>query len=95
MPEVRIAALGAVRKLLGFSQREVVFEGETVADLLRSLQTQEGGNLYNNLVCEGHLRGDYSIVVDGLSLQSDQLEMHLKGGEQIVTLAILRHLAGG
>jgi sulfur carrier protein ThiS len=95
MPEVRIAALGAVRKLVGFSQREVAFEGETVADLLRSLQTREGGNLYNNLVCEGHLRGDYAVMVNGLSLRADQLEMHLKGGEQIVTLAILRHLAGG
>ncbi len=95
MPEVQIAALGAVRKLVGFSQRTVNFEGETVADLLRALPTPEYGNLYANLVCEGKLRGDYAILVDGLSLRADQLETRLEGGEQVVTMAILRHLSGG
>ncbi len=47
------------------------------------------------LVCEGKLRGDFAIVVNGLSLRADQLETSLAGGEQVVTMAILRHLAGG
>ncbi len=95
MPEVHVAALGAVRKLVGFSQRTVAFEGTTVADLLHALETLDGGSLYASLVCEGKLRGDYAIVVNGLSLRADQLETSLAGGEQVVTMAILRHLAGG
>ncbi len=95
MPAANISALGATRKMLGFSRRTVQFEQGTVADLLRSLDTVDGRNLYDNLVCEGKLRGDFAVVVNGLSLKSDQLNKPLQGGEEVVTLAILRHLHGG
>lgn len=95
MPTVDIAALGATRKLLGFSRRSVEIEKGTVADLLRSLDTTGGGSLYSHLVWDGKLRGDYGIVVDGLSLRADQLNTPLNGGEQVVMMAILRHLRGG
>jgi len=95
MPVANIAALGVTRKMLGFSRSTVEFEGETIADLLRQLPTQDGGALYDTLVCNGKLRPDFAIVVDGLSLRADQLDRQLQGGEQIVTMAIIRHLAGG
>jgi hypothetical protein len=95
MPTANISALGATRKLLGFSRRTVEFEQSTIAELLRGLETVDGRSLYDNLVCEGKLRGDYAIVVDGLSLKSEQLNKTLQGGEEVVTMAILRHLHGG
>ena len=95
MPSVELAALGATRKMLGFSRRSLIVENATVADLLRSLATVEGKSLYENITCEGKLRGDYAVVVNGQGLKSEQLEMKLAGGEQIVTMAILRHLHGG
>jgi hypothetical protein len=95
MPTIDVAALGTARRLLGFSKRTVPFEQGTVADLLRSLATTDGSNLYANLTCEGRLRGDFAVLVDGLSLKPDQLERPLQGGEQVVTMAILRHLHGG
>ncbi|HXE91693.1 MAG TPA: MoaD/ThiS family protein [Terriglobales bacterium] len=95
MPTIDVAALGTARKLLGFSRRTVPFEEGTVADLLRSLDTLDGGNLYACLTCEGRLRGDFAVLVDGLSLKPDQLDRPLQGGEQVVTMAILRHLHGG
>jgi hypothetical protein len=95
MPTANIAALGATRKMLGFSRRTVEFTNASIADLLRELKTADGRTLYDNLVCEGRLRGDYAIVVDGTSLRSDQLEKQLQGGEEVVTMAILRHLHGG
>ena len=81
--------------MLGFSRSTVEFEGETIADLLRQLPTQDGGALYDTLVSNGKLRPDFAIVVDGLSLRADQLDRQLQGGEQVVTMAIIRHLAGG
>ena len=97
MASAKIAALGTTRKMLGYSRQsvEVEFENATVADLLRQLSTLDGRTLYDNLVCDGKLRGDFAIVVDGLSLKADQLNRRLQGGEEIVTLAILRHLHGG
>jgi sulfur carrier protein ThiS len=95
MPAANISALGATRKMLGFSRRTVEFDRATVADLLRSLDTVDGRTLYDNLVCEGKLRGDFAIVVDGLSLKSDQLNKPLQSGAEVVTMAILRHLHGG
>ena len=95
MANVSFAALGATRKLLGFSRRDLTVDNSTIADLLRSLETSDGKNLYENLTCDGKLRGDYAVVMNGQSLRSEQLEMKLAGGEQIVTMAILRHLHGG
>ena len=95
MPAANISALGSTRKMLGFSRRTMEFDGSTVADLLRTLETADGRSLYDNLVCEGRLRGDFAIVVNGLSLKSDQLNKPLQGGEEVVTMAILRHLHGG
>lgn len=95
MASANIAALGSTRKMLGFSRRTVEFQHATVADLLRQLNTLDGRTLYDNLVCNGKLRGDFAIVVDGLSLKADQLNKRLQGGEEVVTMAILRHLHGG
>lgn len=92
---IEVSALGATRKLLGFSRSTVETQPGTVGDLLRQLPTVDGSTLYDNLVCEGRLRGDYAVVVDGLSLKPDELDKPLQGGEQIVTMAILRHLHGG
>jgi sulfur carrier protein ThiS len=95
MPIANVAALGTTRKMLGFSRNAVEFEGSTIADLLRQLPTLDGRLLYDRLVCDGKIRPEFAIVVDGLSLKADQLDKQLQGGEQVVTIAILRHLAGG
>jgi sulfur carrier protein ThiS len=95
MPKVDVAALGTARKMVGFSQRSVDFAGGTVADLLRELDTEDGGDLYKNLVCDGRLRTDFAVLVNGLSIKPDQLDKLLEDGDQVVTMAILRHLHGG
>jgi hypothetical protein len=95
MPEVRVIALGEVRRQVGFSQREIMFEGATVRELLRSIATKQGGSLEDLLVCENRLRGDYAVVIEGLALPADQLERRLAGGENVVTMAVIRHLSGG
>jgi len=97
MASANIAALGTTRKMLGFSRRtvEVDFDNATIADLLRHLPTVDGRTLYDNLVCDGKLRRDFAVVVDGLSLKADELNRRLEGGEEVVTMAILRHLHGG
>jgi hypothetical protein len=95
MPMANVAALGATRKMLGFSRSTVEFEGGTIADLLRQLPTQDRSRPYDSLVCDVKLRPDFAIVEDGLSLTADQLDKQLQGGEPVVTMAINRHLAGG
>lgn len=95
MPEVHVIALGAVRKQVDFSQRDVAFEGRTIRALLKSLETQEGGSLEALLVCDDRLRADYAVLVNGSSVKVDQLDTPLAGGEQVVTMAIVRRLAGG
>jgi hypothetical protein len=95
MPVVDVAAVGGARKLLGFSRRSIEVSDETVASLLQRMETLDGKHLYDHVTCEGRLRGDFAVMVDGLSLNSDQLQRPLRGGEQIVTMEIIRHLHGG
>jgi hypothetical protein len=95
MASIKIAALGSTRTLLGVSRRAMDFERSTVADLLRRLPTVDGKTLYDHLVRDDKLRGDFAIIIDGLSLAADQLNRRLEGGEEVVTMAILRYLHGG
>lgn len=95
MPIANIAALGTTPKMLGFGRNAVEFEGTTIAELLRHLPTRDGNSLYDFLVCDGKLRPDFTLVVDGISLRADQWDRQLQGGEDAVTMAIVRHLAGG
>ncbi|MBI4445249.1 MAG: MoaD/ThiS family protein [Acidobacteria bacterium] len=95
MPEIDLTALGEARKMVGFSQKKIELSGHTVAELLRAIGTLDGENLYEKLVCQGKLRGDYAVLVNGLSVKPDQLDMEVKQGDQVVTMAILRHLHGG
>ena len=95
MPTASISALGTTRKMLGFSRQTLEFEGATMADMLRQLPTLDGGSLYDRLVCEGKLRSEFAIVVDGLSVKADELNKKLQGGEEVVTMAIIRTMAGG
>ncbi len=89
MPVIDIAAIGAARKTLGFGRRTVVFEGGTIGDLLRALDTVTGANLYSRLVENGRVTGDYIILLDGAPLRPDQLQERFEGAGQVITMAIL------
>lgn len=95
MPNVNVIAIGEARKMVGFSQQKVEIKGTTVADLLREVATLDGQNLYANLVCEGELRSDYAVLINGTSVCPSRLETPIQEGDQVVTMAILRHLHGG
>jgi hypothetical protein len=48
--EINVTAMMAAREMLGWSQKTLLFTGETLAQFLKQLITSEGDPLFNILV---------------------------------------------
>lgn len=96
MPEVEITALGPVRKFLGYNHRIIDFEGETVEDLLKQIDTEENGTLHDFMVnSEGELETDLVLFLNEKELGSDELNRSLEPGDKVVTMDVVRPIRGG
>jgi sulfur carrier protein ThiS len=90
---VTVKAMSEVSRVLGWSEREVKFEGSTLEGLLRSLVTLSGQSLYSLLVKDGKLRGGYVISVNSQVVTS--LETPLNYGDRVLTMEMVRLFQGG
>jgi len=90
---VTVKAMSEMSRILGWSEREVEFEGTTLGDLLQSLIALDGQSLYGLLVQEGKPRRDYIISVNGEVVTS--LETALTSGDRVITMEGMRLLQGG
>lgn len=95
MPRAEVTALGPVRRMVGFSNKTVEYEGETVADLMRAIETKDGETLYDVLVDDGELRGDYTAFLNEHQLRTKQLNQPLKKDDRLVTMQVIRPVRGG
>lgn len=96
MPEVQITALGPVRRSLGFNHRTVEFDGESLEDMLRDIQTQEDGSLYDFMIDdEGTLKNDLAVFVNEKQVKCDELQRTLDEGDKVVTMQVIRPVRGG
>ncbi len=90
---VIVKAMSEVGRILGWSEREIEFEGSNLEDLLKSLVTHDGRSLYNLAVKDGKLTGSYVVSVNGQVVTS--LETSLSPGDRIMTMEMVRLFQGG
>ncbi len=90
---ITIKALSEVSRILGWSEKEVQFEGATVEGLLKSLVTLDGQSLHSVIVKDGKVKGGYVISVNGRVVTS--LETPLNPGDRVVTMEVIRLFHGG
>lgn len=79
--------------MLGWTEREVGFEGSTLEDLLKVLVTSEGQSLYSLIVEKGRFKGAYVISVNGHVVTT--LETPLSSGDRVMTMEMVRLFHGG
>jgi sulfur carrier protein ThiS len=90
---VTVKAMSELSRILGWSEKEVKFEGVTLEELLRSLMILNGQSLYSFLVKNGKPKAGYVISINGKIVNS--LETPLNYGDRIVTMEIVRLFHGG
>lgn len=94
--EVEITALGPVRKSLGYNNRTVEIEGNTVRDLLREVQTRQDGSLYDFMVGDdGELESDLVVFLNEKQIKPEELDRSLSEGDKVVTMQVIRPIRGG
>jgi sulfur carrier protein ThiS len=90
---VTVKAMSEASRMLGWSEREVTFEGSTLEDLLKALVTTGGQSLYTLIVEKGGFKGAYVIGVNGSVVTS--LETPLYSGDRVMTMEMVRFFHGG
>ena len=90
---VTVKAMSEVSRILGWTEKEVEFEGSTLEDLLKSLITLDGPSLYDRTVKEGKLAGGYVVSLNGQVVTS--LDTLLTPGDSIMTMEMVRVFQGG
>jgi len=88
--KVTVAALLGVRRLLGWSQKEMVFAGGTVEDWLKEVKVPEGGTLHKLLVREdGTPNPRYRFAVNQQIIDKEALTIKVKEGDRLVVMDAL------
>jgi len=88
--KVTVAALLSVRRILGWSQKEIIFPGGTLADLLKQIEAPEFGNLYNLLIqTDGTPNPKYRFALNQQIVDKPVLQTPIKEGDRLVAMDAL------
>ncbi len=96
MAKVRITALSAARELVGWSTREVEFNGEFVRDLLNQVDAANGSKLYQVITENDQIKNGLFLILNGRRMEcSDVLELELNQDDHIVVMEVMKIVGGG
>ena len=89
---ITIKALSEVRRIVGWDEKEIEFEG-SLEDLLKSLLTVEGKSIYQVLFEDRRIKDGFVVGVNGRLISS--LDVTLQPGDRILLMDIVRLFHGG
>ncbi|HPD61623.1 MAG TPA: MoaD/ThiS family protein [Thermodesulfobacteriota bacterium] len=88
--KVTVAALLSVRRILGWSQKEIIFSGGTLADLLKQIDVPGGSNLYKLLIqADGTPNPKYRFALNQQIVDKEALNINIKDRDRLVALDAL------
>ena len=88
--KVTVAALLSVRRILGWSQKEIIFSGGTLGDLLKQIEAPGGSNLYSLLVqADGTLNPKYRFALNQQVIDKEALKTKINDGDRLVAMESL------
>lgn len=94
---VNVTALLKIRELLGWNQKAVEFNGDTLADFLKEIKTTDGRSLYDLMVEEDGVIGkDYLVWLNCRPVKSQyRLDIPLNSGDKIIAMPVISYRGGG
>ena len=90
---VTVKAMSEPRRLLGWDDKEVEFEGKSLGDLLKSISTLQEEPLYDILIEGDHLKAGFIVSVNGTIVTSP--DTPLQSGDRVMTMDVVRLFHGG
>jgi len=88
--KVTVAALLGVRRLLGWSQKEMIFAGGTVEGWLKEIEVPGGSTLHKLLVQEDGIPNPrYRFAVNQQIIDKEALSAQVKEGDRLVIMDAL------
>ena len=96
--KVKLNTYGKLSKFLGWETKEIEIQtlGATVADVLKTINLETGGTVYDLIIGERGVKDDYTILLDGMPLWDDLvLKRKIKDQTTITTMDILQPVGGG
>lgn len=90
---ITIKALGEVKRELGFEEKKIEFQGDTLKDLLLAIITKEGKPAYYFFVEKDKIKDNFIFSINGCI--NNSLNAPIKPGDQIICLEIFHFFHGG
>ena len=90
---VTVKAMSEARRILGWDDKEVEFEGNTLSDLLKTILTLQEEPLYDVLIEGDHLKAGFIVSVNGTIVTSP--DTPLQSGDRVMTMDVVRLFHGG
>lgn len=88
--KVTVAALLSVRRILGWSQKEIIFSGGALEDLLKQIEAPGGSNLYKMLIQgDGTPNPKYRFALNQQIVDKTVLKTQIKEGDRLVAMDAL------
>lgn len=86
-------ALSSVREKTGWRIKEVDCDATTLSDLLKLVETHDGGTLYDLLVEGDRMNPGYMAFLNGKRIFD--LQKRLEDGDQVAAMEFVRAVVGG
>ena len=95
--EINVTAKMTAREMLGWSQKTLIFNGETLAQFLKQVTTLDGNRLFNILVQEdGSVKQEYMVWLNNRPIKEEHsLEIPLQHGDRVLVTSMIKFAAGG
>ncbi|RLF98344.1 MAG: molybdopterin synthase sulfur carrier subunit [Thaumarchaeota archaeon] len=93
MTKVKVLVFVSLRDKVGWSQKEVMVDGDKIRDLLKSIKSVDGRSLYEIVTENGKLRPNFLILLNGREISFlNGLNTKIKDGD---TISIFPPAGGG
>ena len=84
MTKVKVLVFASLRDKIGWSQKEVLVNGDKIRDLLRSIKSIDGRSLYEIVIENGKLRPNFLILLNGREISFlNGLNTKIKDGDMV------------
>ena len=88
--KVTVAALLGMRRLLGWSQKELTFPGGSVEDLIDAIELPKGGSLKSIfLQGDGTINAKYRFAINQQIIDKEVLKNEIREGDRLVLMDAL------
>jgi sulfur carrier protein ThiS len=95
MIRIKIIPMGNIRRIVGWNTKEIEVDEGNLKDILKYIKIDDRSSLFDLLIDKDEIKKEYSVLINGKTISSKDLNKELKGNDNIFIMDILPIIAGG